>query len=421
MTPAGNGSFYAPEIQTMPRAERARLQDERLAEVSRRAYDVPIPFVRRRLEAAGIGPGELSLENLHRVAIVRKADVRASEAACPPFGDYRGAPLEQCVRIAQTSGTSGRPTIVLWTRRDLEVEYDAYARNQWRQGYRPGETILVTAHPGYLNGGEPMVRGAAEAYGILCISIGPPTDDAQIQAALRLCALIKPNRYVLLGPAHQRLYEAAIANGYNPEADLGLPPPAEQVTFQWQQVSAGQEAFAYLGTECSEHAGAHVNEDYAVVEVLDPETHAPVPPGTRGHLVITTLARDNVVVRHDTEDLVRCVEDLCPCGETTRRLYWDGRHQDAVKVGDTTEILPIDVALVLADDPGLGQPAPRFQLVRRAARRDVLLVRAEGHGDPAGARGALEERLGVPVELEVVPPGALPRVAYKPVPVVDEP
>ncbi|HVA07276.1 MAG TPA: hypothetical protein VNG12_11105, partial [Acidimicrobiales bacterium] len=318
--------FYAPDLQTMPRAERAVLQDQRLAELSQRAHDLPIPFIKRRLEAARIGPGELSTANLGSVETVTKDDVRESERLAPPFGDYRGASQSEWIRLAATTGSTGRPTYVVWTKRDLAAEADAYARNQWRQGFRPGATTVVTAHPGYLNGGEALTRTCAESFGALCLSIGPPTDDAEVARALEVLQLLKPNRYVLLGPAHLRLYEMAVKAGLDPEADLNMPPPDDNVAFQWRQVSAGMDAFAFLGTECHVHAGAHVNEDYAIVESLTPDTKEPVGPGERGNLVVTTIGRDNVVVRYDTEDVVRILPDPCPCGETTRKMYFDGRR-----------------------------------------------------------------------------------------------
>lgn len=416
---ASSTSFYDEALQTMTREDRRALQDERLAEASERIYGLPIPFFRRRLEEAGIGPGELSLANLSSVRPFVKADLRRSEAEHPPFGDYRGAAVMDCVRVAQTTGTTGKPTVLFWTPRDLEVEYNAYARNQWRQGYKPGETIMVTAHPGYLNNGEPMNRAAAERYGFLCVSIGPPTDDASIEPALRLLSLLKPNRYVVLEPALQRLNEAAVKFGYDPAEDLKLPPPDDSIAFQWRQISAGADAFSYLGTECSEQAGAHLNEDLAVVEVLDPVTYEPVPPGERGNLVITTLGRDSLVVRYDIGDVIRVDEAQCPCGETTRRGFYDGRRSDVVNVGGT-QVMPIDVAIELAKDDDLGRPGPVYQLVRRGETQKRLEIRAEGDGGGHNAELLLEEKLGVDVEITVLPRGTMARASYKPSLVADE-
>jgi phenylacetate-CoA ligase len=411
-------ALYRPEIQTLPRDRLRALQEERLRALAARAFEVP--FFRRLLQGAGLAPDDLkTLDDLRRVPRITKQDLRASEEAHPPLGDYRGAPLERCVRLSTSTGTTGRPTIILLTPHDLAVEHDAACRMFARQGYRPGE-IVTHAHPGGLNGGQALLGGALEAFGCLNVPVGPPTTRADAERAIALWRELRPHRYEMFGPALHTFWETAREMGLDPERDLGMPPPVELPP--WRTASAGLECFAFLGSACAEARGAHVCEDEAIVEAVDPATGEPVPDGVRGHLVVTSLTKDNFLLRYDLEDLVRLDRSPCPCGETHLRLFWDGRAKDLVRAGDR-ELLPIDVWLVLREVDEVARPAVEYQLVR-TADASTLRVRVEAATPgPALERrlaGLLEERLGVPARVETLPQGALPRPAYKPVPVVDE-
>ena len=123
--------YYDPEVQTMPRERLRQLQAERLAWQLDRVWSVPVPFFRRKLEAAGLRRADLrGLDDLTLVPTTLKDELRRSEEEHPPFGDYRGAPIEACVRLGASTGTSGRPTLILWTPKDLAVDHAASARGR---------------------------------------------------------------------------------------------------------------------------------------------------------------------------------------------------------------------------------------------------------------------------------------------------
>jgi phenylacetate-CoA ligase len=412
--------FYRPDVQTLPREQIRALQEERLRALIQRVFAQPVPFFKRVLEGAGIGPDDVkTLDDLRRVPRITKQDLRDSEAEHPPLGDYRGGSLADSIRLSTSTGTTGRPTISLFTAQDLAVEYDAACRSFARQGYKRGD-IVTHAHPGGLNGGAALLGGAIEAYGALNVPVGPPMSKADAQRAITLWRELKPNRFEMFGPALHTFWETAKEMGLDPAADLGMNPPADMPP--WRTVSAGLECFAFLGSACSLFNGAHVCEDEAIVESIDPATGDAAPDGTRGHLVVTTLTRDNFLLRYDLQDLVRLDRSPCPCGETHLRAFWDGRSQDVVRAGDHA-LLPIDVSQVLKEIEEVSRPAAEFQLVR-SADTSALRVRVEAPApspqleQTVAAR--LAERLGVPVRLELLPAGALPRPAYKPAPVVDE-
>lgn len=312
---------------------------------------------------------------------------------------------------------SGRTTIALFTRHDLEVEYDAAGRSFARQGYEPGE-IVTHAHPAGLNGGAALLGGALEAYGCLNVAVGPPMSKADAERAIRLWQEIRPTRYEMFGPALLTFWETAKELGVDP-VSLGMPEPADLPPHR--TVSAGLECFAFLGSACEQHRGAHVCEDEAIVEAVDPATGEPVQDGQRGSLVVTTLTKDNAMLRYDLQDLVRIERDPCPCGETSARAFWDGRIKDVVPVAGK-ELLPMDVQLLLAPIAEVARPALEFQMVRRPdASALELKVETTMPSPNLGkqVRAVLEEGLGVPVDIELLETGALPRPAYKPARVVD--
>ncbi|HEV8207511.1 MAG TPA: hypothetical protein VGR04_12565 [Acidimicrobiia bacterium] len=415
---AGGTRFYRPDIQTLARDRIRALQEERLRTLLHRAFE--IPFWRRLLDGAGIGPDDVkTLDDLRRVPRTTKQDLRDSEEASPPLGDYRGAPPSQSIRLSTSTGTTGRPTISLFTRRDLDVEYDAACRMFARQGYVPGE-IVTHAHPAGLNGGAALLGGALEAFGVLNVPVGPPMSKADAQRAIGLWRELKPTRYEMFGPALHTFWETAIEMGLDPAKDLNMPPASEMPP--WRTISAGLECFAFLGSACEEMHGSHVCEDEAIVEAVDPGTGEWVAPGQRGHLVVTSLTKDNFLLRYDLEDLVRLDPAPCACGETHVRAFWDGRAKDLVHAG-TRDLLPLDVSLVLRDIREVATPAIEFQMVR-TADTSALQIRVEAPNptDELADRvaGMLLQRLGVPIRLELLAAGALPRPAYKPAPVVDE-
>jgi len=215
-------------------------------------------------------------------------------------------------------------------------------------------------------------------------------------------------------------WDAAVAMGLEPERDLNMKPPADVPPFR--AVSAGLDCFGFLGSACAQENGAHVCEDEAIVEAVDPTTGEPVPDGVRGHLVVTSLTKDNAMLRYDLEDIIHIERDPCACGETHLRAFWWGRDKDHVEAAEK-HLLPNDIVMSLRDLPEVADPTLEFQMVR-SSDTTALRVRVEAARPSPSieqmVRARLEERLMVPVTLELLTSGALPRPFYKPAPVVDE-
>lgn len=416
-----------PDVQTMSRDRLRALQEERLRRQVNRIFELPIPLFRRHLEAAGVrDPRDVAtLDDLARIPALDKNRLRESEAAVPPFGDYRGSAPGSWVRIGQTTGSSGRPTLIVWTKHDLSVDYRAAARARWRWGLRPGMTF-AQAHPyGLYAGGWHMCHGV-EMMGALNVPSGPPSSPEHMERVVRLWRRLRPDMYRLFGNAGVKYHDAAVAMGIDPERELNMKQAGDHPSSQFDAVSAGLEALGMLGSACSEKKGAHLCEDLVVVEVVDRRTGRPVGNHARGNLVVTILEKDNFLFRYDLEDLVTLNLDPCPCGETHRRLYYDGRVSDVIPVREAggagiREVLPIDVALVLYEFPELVDPSVEYQVVRPKDVAERLVLRVELRpgraADPAGLARSIadrfRERLGIDLDLSVLDRGSLPRFDYK--------
>ncbi|HVO27093.1 MAG TPA: hypothetical protein VMW56_26070 [Candidatus Margulisiibacteriota bacterium] len=419
--------YYDSVIQTMPLEQVQKLQETRLARQLDRVWSVPVPFFKRKLAAAGLRRGDLrGLDDLHHIPTTLKAELRASEEQYPPFGDYRGAPVSAAVRLGASTGTSGRPTLILWTRKDLEVDYAASSRGRWRWGLRPGMR-LANAHPFGMNAGGWHFSHGIEGLGVLNIPSGPPVGEQHIKDVIEVWRRLKPDMYRLFGNVATTYAEAARKIGIDPARDLNLTIAGDHPSEQYLMASSGLEALPLLGSACDERDGAHLAEDLAIVEVIDRHSGRACGHGERGNLVVTVLEKDNFLLRYDLEDIVRWNTTPCPCGETHRRLFYEGRVRDIVPVG-SDEILPIDVALVLYEFPEVSTPSAEYQIVRPKQPAPQLHVRLEY--DPTlvsnvaditrRLRERFRARLDVSAQLDLVARGDLPRFAYKAARVVDE-
>jgi len=238
---------------------------------------------------------------------------------------------------------------------------------------------------------------------------------------------LRPDMYRLFGNVATTYADAARRRGLDPARDLNLTIAGDHPSEQYMMASSGLEALPLLGSACDERDGAHLAEDLAIVEVIDRHTGRPRGHGERGNLVVTVLEKDNFLLRYDLEDVVRWNVKPCPCGETHRRLFYEGRVRDLVPVG-THEVLPIDVALILYDFREISTPSAEYQVVRSERPSEDLHVRLEYDpaqlADTAGLTRRLSERfrdrLGVGLRLELVTRGSVPRFAYKAARVIDE-
>lgn len=418
-------TFWDPEMQTMPREQLEALQLERLRTLVDRALTIPVPLFARKLREAGIESGAdlTSVADVNLIPTTVKQDLRDAEAEHPPFGDYRFTDPRECVRLGQSTGTTGTPTIALFTRKDIWIEYESAARVWWRNGWRPGQ-IITHAHPAYLYGGGVMLSGSLEYFGALNLWVAPPDTDELAEQGIRMWQRVRPD-VSMVAFSLGRFQEVAAKMGLDLAADVGLP------SFQFRGMSdkgmpmmtAGLECYAYSSGPCGEAPGGHIHEDWAIVQAIDPKTGRDVPDGEWGNLVVTTLDRDNGLLRYDLEEAAAIVREPCPCGETTVRGFWGGRFKDFLDCqGHYFQVSEVERALRSVREVTV--PSLEYVVVKPTDPDAALQVRVElDQGEPAEVatrcEAAIRERLGVEARVEVVPRESLARSGYKAVRLVE--
>ena len=356
-----NGSaYFQPEIETLSVSAIRDLQLKGLREMLQRCMQSE--FYRRRFREAGVSPEDIrSLDDLQRLPFTTKEDLRENY----PFG-LCCVPLQECVRLHSSSGTTGNPTVVLHTRRDLDDWATAVARCLWMVGSRPDDVFQNSAGYGMFTAGLGFQYGAEK--------VGMLTVPAAAGNTLRQIKFIKDFGTTVLHaiPSYaSRIYEVMRQEGVDPVRDtrlrvlcIGAEPHREE---QRRRIEENLHVKAYnsygisemmgpgVAFECPEQNGLHIWEDYFIAEIIDPVTLQPVPDGEMGELVITTLKREAMpLVRYRTRDLTRFLPGDCPCGRHHRRLArLQGRSDDMI-ILKGVNIFPIQIEKILLSFPELG-------------------------------------------------------------------
>jgi phenylacetate-CoA ligase len=415
-------------VETLPRTELERLQLGRLRDLVARA--VRVPLHRERLAAARVEADDIrTLDDLRRLPFTTKADFRDTY----PFG-LLAAPMDQIVRIHASSGTTGKPTVIAYTRRDLDVWTEVMARTLRAGGVRPGDVVQNAYGYGLFTGGLGFHYGA-EAVGATVIPMSGGFTERQLVSLQDLHSTV-----LCCTPSYGlHLAEAIEEAGLRP-ADLrlrvgffGAEPWTEAMRDAIQTrlrlvalniYGLSEITGPGVAVECPERRGMHVAEDHFLPEVVDPDTLEPVPPGTTGELVVTTLSKQGMpLLRYRTRDLTTLARSPCPCGRTLVRLGRIIGRSDDMLIIRGINVYPSQVEHALLQIPEL---APHYLLVvRREHTLDTLEVRVEGQpsvmtGD-AAAVGAvtarvkrrLLETLGVSAEVSVVAPKTIERSVGK--------
>jgi phenylacetate-CoA ligase len=283
--------------------------------------------------------------------------------------------------------------------------------------------IATHAHPSYLYGGGMIVSSAYEYFGLVNLWVPPPETDELAEKGIRAWMRFKPD-IPFQGFSLGRYLEVCNKLGLDPVKDVGLKvhsdrPPQRRMPL----VTAGMECFSHLGSLCEKGDGGHVSDDWAIVQAVDPTTGKEVPEGEWGNLVITTLDRDNGLLRYDLEEACAVTRRACGCGETTLRAWWGGRFKDLLTV-QGKRLQPREVEDALRSVERVAKPSLEWVVVRPREDRAPLVVRVESAEGDSGevARecvAALREGLGIDAQVEVLARNALPRSAYKANRVVD--
>ena len=424
------------ENECRPREELRRLQIERLRETLARVYET-MPFHKERLDTAGLKPSEVaSVEDLARLPFLTKNDLRHYF----PYGLF-AVPLKEVVRVHASSGTTGKPTVVGYTRRDLEMWAEVMARLVTAAGVTADDIAQISFGYGFFTGAFGL-HNALERVGATVLPVSGGNTERQVETMLTFgsTALICTPSYAI------RIAEVAEEMGI-PRGGLplrlglfGAEPWSENLR---REVEARLGIFATdnygmsevigpgVSGECQLREGLHINEDHFLVEVIDPETGRQLPEGETGELVFTSLSKEAFpVIRYRTRDISRITTAPCACGRTTARMARVFGRTDDMLIIRGVNVFPSQIEEVLLAVEGA---EPHYQIVvaRAGALDDIevqLEVNEKTFSDGAKKMFALRDHvehrlesvLGIGVRVKLMEPGAVERSQGKAKRVVDK-
>lgn len=432
-TTATDSGMFQPEVETMKRSELDKLQLERLQQTLRRAAD-NVAHYKSAFSEAGVGPDDVkALEDLERFPFTVKDDLRDAY----PFGMF-AVPRQEVVRVHASSGTTGKPTVVGYTKDDIDLWAELMARTMACTGVRPGDIVHNAYGYGLFTGGLGAHYGA-ERLGATVVPMSGGNTEKQIVllqdfGARALCAT--PSYALNIAEVAEqegvdiRALPVAIGVfGAEPWSDAMRAELDERLGIKAVDIYGLSEILGPgVAAECVEaRSGLHGWEDHFLFEIIDPETGARRAMGEQGELVITTLTKQALpMIRYRTRDITWLNDEPCACGRThTRVMRVTGRDDDMLIIRGVN-LYPSQVEAILVGFPGI---APHYQLViRREGAMDDMTVEVEALPDQAqgeypqlanNVTHHIKSMIGVSCRTEVKGPGEVPRSQGKAVRVRD--
>ncbi len=369
-------------VEAMPRRELAMLQLARLRQTLSYAYE-NVPHYKRKLDAAGLVPSRLKdLADLAHYPFTTKSDLRDHY----PFGMF-AVPRNKLIRVHASSGTSGKPTVVGYTRADLECWADLMARSFACAGARPGDIVHNANGYGLFTGGLGMHYGA-ERLGCTVVPVSGGGTERQVQLLkdFRANVLCATPSYALniadvaesMGVDLRTLPLRVGMFGAEPWSDAMRAALEERIGLKAID-NYGLSEIMGPGVACECHIaqdGLHGWEDHFLFEIVDPATLQPLPMGTAGELVITTLSKEALpIIRYRTRDITRLSDEPCACGRTHVRIMRLAGRDDDMMIIRGVNVYPTQVEAALVGVPGL---SPHYQIVlTREGALDAMMVEVE--------------------------------------------
>jgi len=419
----------------METSERAKLQSERLSEVTERVYS-QVKAYKDKFDEHGITPCDITgIEDITKLPFTVKNDMRAAY----PYGLF-AVPLNQIVRVHSSSGTTGQITVVGYTEKDLKTWASLVARAFDAAGATDQDIIQISYGYGLFTGGLGVHNGVEDLGAVaIPVSGGNTKRQVQVLSDFGVTGLaVTPSYALLVAETAQKmgvdLHALPLRFGV-----FGAEPWSENLRSQLEE-AFGIEAFDIyglsevmgpgVGFECEEHHGLHINEDHFLIEILDKETLEPVEDGEYGEVVFTTLTKEGIpLIRYRTRDISRIIPGSCPCGRTTRRLERITGRSDDMLIIRGVNVYPTQIEQILLD---IEEVAPHYQIIltKRGSLDDVE-VRVELNDSvdfdeikslesiTKKVSAAIASALAISVKVKLVEPGSIERSEGKAQRVVD--
>ena len=421
--------------ECMSREDMNNLQSARLRKVVDRVYHNVEPY-RKKMQEAGLEPGDINgIEDLHKLPFTTKDDLRDNY----PFGLF-AAPQSDIVRIHASSGTTGKATVVGYTRKDIDVWRECVARCCTMAGLGKNDIIQVAYGYGLFTGGLGGHYGA-EHLGATVVPMSTGNTKKLIDMMIDFGAtglMCTPSYLMHIAEV---IEEMGVKDKIKLKATInGAEPWTENMRIQIEE-RLGIHAHDIYGLseimgpgvacDCIHHKGLHIFEDHFLPEIIDPKTLQPVAPGETGELVITTLTKEGIpLIRYRTKDLTSLSYEKCECGRTTARISrFKGRSDDMLIIRGVN-VFPSQVEAALLTVDGI---TPNYQIVvDRVNYQDTLeiLVEVEERffsdeikeleGLTKKIGHTIQQAIGLSAKIKLVEPKTIERSMGKAVRVIDK-
>ena len=427
--------YFQPEIETMSREALDALQSERLIQQVRHVWE-SVPYYRKKMEEKGLTPDDIrGKEDLYKLPFLSKADLREAY----PYG-LLGAPLDDCVRIQSTSGTTGKRVVAFYTQHDLDLWEDCCARALTAAGATRSDVCQVSYGYGLFTGG-PGLNGGSHKVGCLTVPTSSGNTERQIMFIRDLNATIlccTPSYAAYLGESMKEM--GLTPNDIPLKAGIfGAEAWSEEMRADIEK-TLGIKAYDIYGLtelsgpgvafECSAQTGMHINEDHFLAEIIDPDTGEVLPEGTQGELVFTSLTKQAFpLIRYRTRDICVLSSEKCSCGRTHIKMSKPRGRSDDMLIIRGVNVFPSQIETVLLNH---GYGANYQIVVDRVNHSDTIEVLVEmtpemftdNMGVIAGLQKKLVEglrsMLGLSVKVTLVAPKSIVRSEGKAVRVIDK-
>lgn len=418
--------------ETLSRSEIEEIQLTRLKETVTVIYDKNLPY-RTKMQEAGMTPDDIkTLKDLSRLPFTVKQDFRDTY----PFGMF-AVPRKDIVRIHASSGTTGKPTVVGYTRKDMDIWTNNVSRIACMGGATDEDVVQICFGYGMFTGALGLHAGLENIGASICpTSSGNTKKQIMFMQDFGTTLLVATPSYAL------HIAEVAISMGIDPKKDLKVKiglfggegmtePMRDEMHRLWgedflctQNYGMSELCGPGVSGECEFLQGMHINEDHFIAEIIDANTGEVLPPGEKGELVITCITKEVLpLIRYRTKDLTRLMYEPCQCGRTTVRMENLSGRTDDMLVIRGVNVFPSQIEEVLLPIAEIG---PHYEItVDRINHLDTISIEVEllddSLVDSYKALGSLEKKistqirtvLGLDAAIKLVSPGSLKRFEGK--------